>query len=246
MSTLPSRILVVNGSKRVTDAEASQMADAVNAQIRDQVAPAWGRLAVAIEFASDPGKVAPTDQVLTLLDTPDQDGVLGYHFETNDQVLGKVFASPVLDNGGTVLGNKDALSTASVSSVLSHEVVEAFGDPDVNLFADGPTIEKGSSYAVELGDPVEGDGYIVSAAGKETQVSNFVLPAWFDPEDTTGPFDFLGNLKAPFSMVPSGGGYLVVRNGPGTEVQVFGEGMPAWKRALKSATGRGAKRIAKK
>ena len=75
-------------------------------------------------------------------------------------------------------------------------------------------------------------------------MSNFVLPAWFDPEATVGPFDFLASLKAPFTILDSG--YFVVRSGgPGTESQVFGEKMPDWKRALKAKVGRGGARLGK-
>lgn len=243
MSKLNSRILIVNGSKRVSNGDVYAACGAITAQIRDQVAPAWGRQPVSVQFAADPASIAETEQVITLLDSPDTDGALGYHYETNDQVLGKVFSNPVLDNGGTALGSKDALGTPSVSSVLSHEVLELFCDPDTNLYVDGPAIDKGSCYALEICDAVEGDGYIVGAGDQDVQVSNFVTPTYFDGEATAGPFDFLGKLTGPFTLDKNG--YLIVRSSPGTEAQVFGESMPAWKRELKAKVGRGAARLGK-
>jgi len=37
-------------------------------------------------------------------------------------------------------------------------------------------------------------------------VSDFVLPRYFDPVATTGPFDFKGHLSSAFSLAP--GGYM--------------------------------------
>ena len=56
-------------------------------------------------------------------------------------------------------------------------------------------------------------------------VSNFIGPRWFS--NGAGPYDYLGNLKAPWQMTP--GGYLIKRNA-GVVTQVFGESYPDWKR----------------
>jgi hypothetical protein len=71
----------------------------------------------------------------------------------------------------------------------------------------------------------------VDVGGTPVEVSNFVLPAWFDPIPVDGAkFDWLGKLSKPFSMTK--GGYVIVRN-QGSVSQVFGEEFPAWKKALK-------------
>jgi hypothetical protein len=114
--------------------------------------------------------------------------------------------------------------------VVSHEVIELFGDIDVNDYDDGPESGHGMCYAHELCDPCEADGYTVKLPDDTAVlVSNFVLPAWFDQNAPAGSlFDFMGTCKAPFTM--SAGGYMVVRNAPGSEQQVFGEvAPPAWR-----------------
>jgi hypothetical protein len=93
------------------------------------------------------------------------------------------------------------------------------------------------------------------------QVSNFVLPEWFDSVVSAGEkFDYLGKATAPFSMTP--GGYWV-QAAMGNETQKFGRTtawledsgfdvrgkgiqlvfspeMPEWKRDLKEQHGRNA------
>lgn len=110
----------------------------------------------------------------------------------------------------------------SVSSVLSHEVLEMFIDPNCNLWAnDG----HGKAYSFEVCDPVEAPTYVVNGVS----VSNFVTPAWFDPlsDHATAQYDKLGNLKAPFSILK--GGY-VVYEAAGAEHQQYGDDFPAWRK----------------
>jgi hypothetical protein len=186
---------------------------------------------------------------ITIYDNADQAGALGYHTEGRDgSVFGKIFAKETLSGGGTVL-----TGDLSVSSVLSHEVIEMFLDRNVNKWADGPDGQ--TSFSFEGCDPVEGDSYPVMVAGKPVMVSNFILPAWFDDSPPKGStFDFMKKLSAPFTM--TAGGYVVTRSyDPNAVQQVtahlstrgfkvtshtngvvtvhFGEHMPQWKRDLK-------------
>jgi hypothetical protein len=86
-----------------------------------------------------------------------------------------------------------------VSAVLSHEVLEWWYDPACNDWSDRGR----SSVAKELCDPVEQDWYLIDGVA----VSNYILPAWFNPLDKVGPFDYLGKLTKPFSMTK--GGYWI-------------------------------------
>ena len=103
----------------------------------------------------------------TIKDQPE--GVLGFHTEDpGGKLWGVVAAKPELDSGATA-----TTGDWSVSSVLSHEVLEMFIDPNCNLWAnDG----RGSAYSFEVCDPVEAPTYTVNGIS----VSNFVSPAWFD------------------------------------------------------------------
>ena len=98
---------------------------AVAHQLRYHAAPAWGKSPVPVVFTSNPQDAQPGTYVIGILDDSDQANALGWHTEdAQGRVYGRVFASPVLDNGGNALTR-----SLSVASVLSHEVLEAFIDP---------------------------------------------------------------------------------------------------------------------
>jgi len=131
-----------------------------------------------------------------------------------------VAAKPELDSGA-----KPTSGDWSVSSVLSHEVLEMYIDPNCNLWSnDG----KGSAYSFEVCDPVEAPTYDINGVS----VSNFVTPSWFDPLAAPhAQFDKLGHLTKPFSILK--GGYVVYESA-GQEKQKFGDEFPAWRREMKS------------
>lgn len=240
-------IAIINQSKLVTDADTKKIVGALSKQMNWHVAPAWNQKPAIIKYYSDKSKIPASAWVVSLMDEATQEGALGYHSEDNDIVDAFIFAKPVLDNGGVVLHDPKNNQTVSVASVLSHEVCEMFGDVWANSWADGPTLSQGSEYAWELCDAVEGDSYDIKlTSGELVSVSNFILPQWFNPEGTSkdAPFDYLHKLTRPFTM--SKGGYMIIRNGPGTEQQVFGEAMPEWKATQKKAEfSRFARRISK-
>jgi hypothetical protein len=216
-------ITVVNASTRVTNDQVSLMTRACWTQVQRDAGPAWRLQPMPVVFSTDPKTAPPGSWLITVFDTPDQANALGYHDVTNgDVIYGKVFAGPVLDNGG------DALSKPlSVASVLSHEVLETFVDPYCNVWHD--TL-RGYSIAREVGDPVESDSYPVMVDSYQITVSNFVTERWFDPFAKGGRFDFMGRVSKPFTM--TSGGYLILMK-DGKVSQTFGEHFPSWKRAGK-------------
>ncbi len=224
-------IAVVNKSTLVTDKDAYAMTLACDIQLRHHAAPVYGLIPPQVHFLQSELHAPRDAQVIAILDDPDQADALGWHTEGPDgTIYGRVFARPVLENGG------NALSAAlSVSSVLSHECLETLGDPHCNLWADGGD---GTCTAYELADPVEGDSYAISigAPGKNfsiVEVSNFVLPAWFDPQTPEHTrLDWLRTLAAPLSVRPTG---YVITMKDGTVSQQFGERYPAWRKATKES-----------
>lgn len=222
-------VVVQNHSTRVTDADVALMVRAVAHQVRYDVAPAWGSKTASVVFLPTGAAVPAGSYAIGVYDNADQADALGYHSEESDgTVYGKVFASPVLDNGGTVLEGE-----LSVSAVLSHEVLETFVDPHIQLWAsDGGD----SLYAYEACDAVEDGAYTVHLdhGRHPVSVSNFVLPAYFDAQAPAGTkVDHLGQLTKPFEI--SKGGYAVkITLGQDTKVgQVFGERFPEWKKDSK-------------
>jgi hypothetical protein len=216
-------IAILNQSNNVSDQEAAAMTEAVAAQVRFDAAPLWDRAPAAVVFYTDPAAVPAAAHLITLVDTiADQpQGVLGFHTEDQrGKLWGVVAAQPELDNGGQV-----STGDWSVSSVLSHEVLEMFVDPNCNLWANNG---QGAVYTLEVCDPVEAPTYVVNGIS----VANFVTPAWFDPQALPGSqFDKLGLVSASYSILK--GGYMVYAS-EGKEQQVFGEAFPQWRREMKS------------
>jgi hypothetical protein len=216
-------IAILNQSTVVANADVAKMTQAIAAQVQSDVAPVWDRAPAAVVFYTDPTAVPAGAHGVAIVDTiQDQpQGLLGFHTEDQAaQMWGVVAAKPELDNGGQV-----TTGDWSVSSTLSHEVLEMFVDPNCNLWAnDG----KGSAYSVEVCDPVEAPTYTVSGVS----VSNFVTPSWFDPlAPTTAQFDKLGQLTAGFNILP--GGYMTYESA-GKEQQQWGNKYPGWRKQMKT------------
>lgn len=225
------QIFVTNLSTLVTDRSAYDMTLCVSQQARQHMAPAFGIIPPQVTFLPK-GRSAPAGSyVIGILDDADQAGDLGWHTEgPGGVVYGRVFARPVLQNGGNIMS-----AELSVSSVLSHEVLETVGDQHCNLWAD---VDGSTAYAYEVGDPVESDSYPVTIAAGTGEsvlamVSNFVLPAWFDPQAPAGArLDYMGLTTEPFQVRPTG--YVIVLS-EGRVSQHWGEHYPAWKRATKQS-----------
>jgi hypothetical protein len=215
-------IAILNQSTLVTDAEAATMTQAVASQVKLDAAPLWEKAPAAVIFYENPKSVPKTAHGIAIVDTiKDQPtGTLGFHTEDQGGKLwGIVAAKPSLDSGAKVL-----TGDWSVSSVLSHEVLEMFVDPNCNLWANN---DNGRAYSFEVCDPVEAPTYDVA----KVSVSNFVTPAWFDPlAPKSATFDQLGLLKGPFTVLK--GGYVVWASA-GKEHQTFGAAFPRWRRAVK-------------
>ncbi len=153
-------------------------------------------------------------------DLPEAPGALGYHDVDNEgRPYSKVAVNPSLQNGSDWLTGK-----YSVVSVVGHEALETICDPIVNIWRD---IDQNTGTAQEVCDAVEATGYRYNGM----DLTNFVLPAWFNPFGKA-PFDYLGELSAPFTMTK--GGYMIVRTG-GKVTQKFADETPEWR---KTAHGR--------
>lgn len=192
-------INVINKSTQLKDADFQLMVEACTAQLTQHVAPMWLKGAWNV-VKNQPDTVG---YPIVILDDPDQAGALGYHTESpGGKVWGRVFVKPVINAKGTML-----TGSLSVSAVLSHEMIEAYCDPNVNLWAD---MGNNKMVAYEACDPVENDAYVMTTkSGAKVSVSNFVLPAWFDSyASASAKFDWLAAVSKPLTM--SKGGYMVV------------------------------------
>ena len=207
-----------SGATGVTDADVATMTAAIATQIQVDVAPAWDRAPATVTFYNNASAVPAGAYGVAIVNTiQDQpQGMLGYHAEN----WGVVATQPEFANGAQVL-----TGDWSVSSTLSHEVLEMFIDPACNLWA---VNGQGPAYSLEVCDPVEAPTYPDPVSG--ASVSNFVFPSWFDPQGTA-PFDKKGQVTAAFTIAP--GGYANYMNG-GQVKQQWGTKYPAWRKAMKT------------
>ncbi len=169
------RVVVSNTSTLVSDDDLARWLPDLNTQIHRDFAPAWGIDAELVLGTAEAG-----DYSLILKDNPDDPNDLGFHFLDNNIPESRIFCRPTIDDGDTI------------SSVMSHEAMEMLGDPTCQRMF--------GNYIAETADPVQSTGYMIG----DTYVSNFVLPAYFDPS-SAGPWDFNHQLTGPVPNMLSGG-----------------------------------------
>jgi hypothetical protein len=217
-------IAIVNESEdmRREHKAMSLMTKACDIQLRKHASIAYDTKPGSVKLFDSIEKIPKNYYVIAVIDNPDEAQALGYHFETPDgRPYGKVFTNPILDNGGTIFE-----SANSISCTLSHEILELWWDPQVNIWYEGPD---GNLYSGELCDSVESDAYPIKVQGKDILVSNFVLPPFFDANPEKGAkFDWLGKLKKPFTMTE--GGYMVIKGPRGGTKEVYAKKYPEYKK----------------
>jgi hypothetical protein len=161
------------------------IAEALTIQVRRDLAPAWG--VTDAEFA-----VRGRGDKIHFFDSAEEASDYGWHIVDDDgDPYAHVFAAPSVEHGSDWIKGADPISVTA-----SHEALEMFTDPRANEFCfDG----KKHLWAREVCDPVQARSYKIVAGRMRVPVSNFVLPAYFNPW-APGPYDHLGVLKQPFTL----------------------------------------------
>lgn len=162
------KIAIDNSSGAVKAADLTKAVVALNHQLLD-VAKFWN-----ITATVQVGSVSTADVTIFLSKTLNNQGILGFHdILSSGRPYGLVYTalSQQLGEPWTV--------------TLSHEVLEAVVDPEVNRYAvgDHPTIPGRTVFFwYESGDPVQAENYLQDSVA----VSNFVLPLYFTPNNEPG------------------------------------------------------------
>lgn len=186
------KISIINQCSVLNDAQVQPVVDALQEQVHRDFALAWGIDADLI-FVPKGNTPDATTWWLVLLDNSDAAGALGYHEVTPAGLpIGKVFAKTDIDYN------------LSWSVTASHELLEMLSDPDINLTTFLQTSNTaGTLYAYENCDAVEADqfGYDINGI----QVSDFVLPIYFQPSIPATKWDFCGHLNGPVPTMLEGG-----------------------------------------
>ena len=144
-----------------------------------------------------------------IYDTIEAEVALAYQDEINDVPYAKVFVKTILENSGAILAGSGA---PTVSQRISHEVFEMLVDLRINSW--WSDYSGATFYAAEVCDPVESNVVSVNVGGILVQMSDWVLPAWSDPQAAKGPFNHLNTLTNPMSV--DKGGYIITQSNGST------------------------------
>lgn len=241
---LITEFALVNESQLISTGDFAVLATLAQYQLFAHVAPAWNIEPIPVTAYGSRAECPPGSSIFRLTDeTPPEDGILAFHTEEADGSKdGPIFVAVCVKNGSAPL-----MGDYSILSTLGHELIEAAIDPSCNRWRDGIPTKHGSEWSEEACDPVEAQSYPIKieigANTYEGNATNFVLPSYFDLAAVGEQTDYMGVLGGPFQLAE--GGYAVVRNGPGTEQQIFGEKTPPeWRMKLKQYKGsRTARRL---
>lgn len=191
-------VSIHNHSTVVKDADLAAYADACHFQMIDFCRD-WQLVPWSV-------RIGGNDDVQFVVVDEDHNvpNALAYHDldNTTHRPIGVVLAKTVLDAHDTV------------SSALSHELLETRADAFCNLTAQDAD---GWSYWYEVCDAVQADSY--TQHGTRVPVSNYVLRSYFLPHASGLGVDKLHALTRPFSV--GHGGYQV-RHRDGAETQITG------------------------
>lgn len=201
---------VTNESTVLTDAAVQAALRAIQAQDDNDLAPLWGLEPCELVFLPKGLAPAKGQWQMVIADNSDQAGALGYHETTvNGDPIGYVFAKDDLDSG------------TSWTVTWSHEHCEMRIDPDIQTVEEQDTADGIVFRAKEVCDPCEDDkwGYhrhdpekpdgemFALPDGTEITLSDFVTPAYFNPNAPPGAqLDYCNYIKTPLSILD--GGYI--------------------------------------
>ena len=204
----------------LTASSLAAIAEACTVQLNRDYAPECGGPSVSVRAGSSATDIQTGELVFAILAAlPDAPGDIAYHSVDGN---GVAFSLLAITMCSSVLG-----LGASVSSAVSHEILETAGDEGCNRWADDG---RGTEHAIERCDAVEVQSYAVTTHdGVVVLVSSFVLDSWLIP-GAPGPYSYMGKAGLPGAIDPpgpmqtaesGGGNYQAERPSPTSEHQVF-------------------------
>ena len=197
-------IYCLNKSTALTTANMSLMISAVN-NLLPAFCSTWS-VKKYICVAAPSNKPVGDAMYCAFLDNSDSPGALAYHTEFANVPYGHVFVKTILSYGGTTLYNKN---TPTVAQAFAHEIFEMLVNQNINVWWQQ---NNGILVPAEVCDPVQRNIIPVKVGNVIVGLSDYIFPAWNDPQSTKGPYNFLNTLSRPFQVAK--GGYVVsMKNG---------------------------------
>jgi hypothetical protein len=197
VSPLTYRVAVVNRTSGVPETDVRACHKALQTQVHEHLAPAWG---VDAELTYCGPREHPPSQSwwleITDDDTDAPEPELDYrrlvHRDVTEEGMPRtrVFVNRITD-----AGLKWTISA-------SHTLLEMLVNPRKNLNVRADMKPKMMFFSHEIADPCTDEKYAYAING--VYVSDFVLPAWFDPNGGREKVDFNGHLRGPFTVGDSG------------------------------------------
>jgi hypothetical protein len=209
-----TQIAVINNSTSVSDTDGSTMVEALN-MLLPTFCKDWFISDVSAVYIPRGATALPTDiYYMYLMDNTDVPNAVAYHDFTACLPYGKVFAKTVLDNNGVMM-YEPTLKKPTVAQALSHEVFELLVDPLCNAW--WMNNNTGILYASEVCDPVQSNIILINLPNDvKVGLSDWIMPAWNNIQNTTGPFNRMNTLTAPFQI--KNGYAIVIKNSKVTSV----------------------------
>jgi hypothetical protein len=207
-STSTNIVSVVNLSKCVNDVDGMNIVVALNTLI-PTFCKDWSITQKQIVYipTGKSGMLNPTSLKVFVMDDTDISGAGGFHPLINNTPYTVVYAKTILNVPGAAVLYESTRLLPTVSQLISHEVFELLGDTDLNTW--WVNSSNGSMIAAETSDPVSGNVVPVRISENViVAIADWVLPAWTQNTNKTGPYNHLDTLTAPFAVDPKG--YILV------------------------------------
>jgi hypothetical protein len=189
----PKHIVIRRRTDAITDGDLAFVEKALAIQLREAAAH-YGLAPPGVTFCGESAVVASTEAAG--MDFVDEDGT----------ALGVAHHGYVAGFPWSLIGVRE---TDYWTMAASHEALEYLCNLRLDQWVRGPG---NTLWPKEIADPVESDAYNIEVEifgeKRQVQVSNYVLPAYWDASNKTGPWDRQGVLRGPFTIAP--GGYAVV------------------------------------
>lgn len=206
-SRMAQTIYCINASTVLKDSDMFLMISAINTML-PAFCSTWSLGNKPYICQSAPKTALGKGMYCVFMDTSDSTGTLAYHTETGNIPFSRVFVKTVLQYKGAMLMGPTP-STPTVAQAFAHEIFEMIVNQNVNVWWQ---LSNGYLVPAEVSDPVQGNVVPVKVGGVTVGLSDYILPAWSDPQANKGPYNFLNTLTKPFQLA-RGGYVILMRNG---------------------------------